>query len=63
MAFQCVYYSLFSSVIAWHLSEGDIGVYGIAVLGLFSGGISVIQVPSYGIALCGSPTVCGFSSF
>ena len=37
--------------------EGDIGVYGIAVLGLFSGGISVIQVPSYGIA------VCGFSSF
>ena len=24
------------------INEGDIGVYGIAVLGLFSGGISVI---------------------
>ena len=46
-----------------NLKEGNIGVYGIAVLGLFSGGISVIQVPSYGIAVCGSPTVCGFSSF
>ena len=45
------------------LFEGDIGVYGIAVLGFFSGGISVIQVPRYGIAVCGSPTVCGFSSF
>ena len=37
-------------------------VYGIAVLGFFSCGISVILI-SCGIAVSSSSAVCGFSSF
>ena len=38
-------------------------VYGIAVLGFFSCGISVILILSCGIAVSSSYAVCGFSSF
>ena len=43
--------------------EGDTGVYGFAVLGFFSCGISVILILTYGIAVSSSSAVCGFSSF
>ena len=43
--------------------EGDMGVYGIAVLSFFSSGISVIWILMCGIAVSSSPAVCGFSSF
>ena len=43
--------------------EGDMGVYGIAVLGFFSHGISVILIFTCGIAVSSSSAVCGFSSF
>ena len=39
------------------------GVYGIAVLGFFSCGISVILISTCGIAVSSSSAVCGFSSF
>ena len=41
------------------------GVYGIAVLGFFSCGISVILIIilTCGIAVSSSSAVCGFSSF
>ena len=39
------------------------GVYGIAVLSLFSSGISVILILMCGIAVSSCPAVCGFSSF
>ena len=39
------------------------GVYGIAVLGSFSCGISVILVLKCGIAVSSSSAACGFSSF
>ena len=39
------------------------GVYGIAVLGFFSCGISVILILTCGIAVSSSSAVCGFSSF
>ena len=39
------------------------GVYGIAVLGFFSYGISVILILTCGIAVSSSSAVCGFSSF
>ena len=39
------------------------GVYGIAVLGFFSCGISGILILTCGIAVSSSSTVCGFSSF
>ena len=42
---------------------GDMGVYGIAVLGFFSCGISVILILTCGIAVSSSSAVCGFSSF
>ena len=45
------------------LQEGDIGIYGIAVLSFFSSGISVILILMCGIAVLSSPAVCGFSSF
>ena len=45
------------------LREGDMGVYGIAVLGFFSYGISVISILTCGIAVSSSSAVCGFSSF
>ena len=45
------------------LQEGDMGVYGIAVLGIFSCGISVILVLTCGIAVSSSLAVCGISSF
>ena len=45
------------------LVEGDMGVYGIAVLGFFSCGISVILILTCGIAVSSSSAVCGFSSF
>ena len=45
------------------LKEGDMGVYGIAVLGFFSCGISVISILTCGIAVSSSSAVCGFSSF
>ena len=46
------------------LFEGDIGVYGIAVLSFFfSSGISVILILMCGIAVSSSPEVCGFSPF
>ena len=38
-------------------------VYGIAVLGFFSRGISVILILMCGIAVSSSSAVCGFSSF
>ena len=43
--------------------EGDMGVYGIAVLGFFSCGISVILILTCGIAVSSSLAVCGISSF
>ena len=43
--------------------EGDMGVYGIAVLGFFSCGISVILILTCGIAVSFSLAVCGISSF
>ena len=43
--------------------EEDMGVYGIAVLGFFSYGISVILILTCGIAVSSSSAVCGFSSF
>ena len=46
-----------------HVTEGDMGVYGIAVLSLFSSGISVILILMCGIAVSFSREVCGFSSF
>ena len=42
---------------------GDMGVYGIAVSGFFSCGISVILILTCGIAVSSSSAVCGFSSF
>ena len=45
------------------LHEGDIGVYGIAVLSVFSSGVSIILILMCGIAVSSSPVVCGFSSF
>ena len=39
------------------------GVYGIAVLGFFSRGISVILILTCGIVVSSSSVVCGFSSF
>ena len=36
-------------------SEGDMGVYGIVVLSLFSSGISVILILMCGIAVSSSP--------
>ena len=45
------------------LYEGDMGVYGIAVLGFFSCGISVILIFTCGIAVSSSSAVCGFSPF
>ena len=46
-----------------HVTEGDMGVYGIAVLSLFSSGISVILILMCGIAVSFGREVCGFSSF
>ena len=43
--------------------EGDMEVYGIAVLGFFSCGISVILILTCGIAVSSSLAVCGISSF
>ena len=43
--------------------EGYLGVYGIAVLGFFSCGISVILILTCGMALSSSSAVCGFLSF
>ena len=43
--------------------EGYLGVYGIAVLGFFSCGISVILILTCGIAVSSSSAVCGFLSF
>ena len=42
------------------IAEGDMGVYGIAVLGFFSCGISVILILTCGIAVSSSSAVCGF---
>ena len=42
--------------------EGTIGVYSIAVLSLFSSGISVILILMCGIVVSSSPTVYGFLS-
>ena len=39
------------------------GVYGIAVLGFFSCGISVILILTCGIAVSSRLAVCGISSF
>ena len=44
------------------IKEGDMGVYGIAVLSSFSSVISVILILMCGIAVSSSPGVCGFSS-
>ena len=43
--------------------EGDMGIYGIEVLGFFSRGISVILMLTCGIAVSCSSAVYGFSSF
>ena len=45
------------------LNERDIGVYGIAVLSIFSSGISVTLILMCGIAVSSSPAVCGFHPF
>ena len=45
------------------LIEGDMGVYGIAVMSFFSSGILVILILMFGITISSSPAVCGFSSF
>ena len=45
------------------LKEGDMGVYGSAVLSFFSSGISVILILMCGIVVSSSPAVCGFSFF
>ena len=50
--------SLYQSLI-----EGDMGVYGIAVMSFFSSGILVILILMCGITVSSSPPVCGFSSF
>ena len=42
--------------------EGDIGVFGIAVLSHFSYGFMVFSIENCGIAVSPSTTVCGFSS-
>ena len=44
-------------------SEGDMGVYGIAVLSFFSSSILVILILTCSIALSSRPEVYGFSSF
>jgi len=44
------------------ITEGDMGVYGIAVLSFFSSGISIILILMCGIAVSSSQAVCGFSS-
>ena len=51
------------ALILKNLEEGDMGVYGIAVLGFFSYGISVILILTCGITVSSSSAVCGFSSF
>ena len=43
--------------------EGDMGVYGIAVLGFFSCGISVIWILTCGIAVSSGLAVCGSMRF
>ena len=43
--------------------EGDMGIYGIEVLGFFSRGILVILMLTCGIAVSCSSAVYGFSSF
>ena len=43
--------------------RGDMGVYGIAVLSIFSSSILVILILMCGIVVSSSPAVCGFSSF
>ena len=43
--------------------KGDMGVYGIAVLGFFSCSILVILIFTCSIAVSSSSAVCGFSSF
>ena len=43
--------------------DGDMGFDGIAVLGFFLCGISVILILTYGIAVSSSSAVRGFSSF
>ena len=42
------------------LKEGDMGVYGIVVLGFFSCCISVILILLCGIAVSSSSAVCDF---
>ena len=44
-------------------AEGDMRVYGIAVLNFFSNGISVILILLCGIAVSSGPVVCNFSSY
>ena len=57
------YYTDYCSVTLAVNREGDMGVYGIAVLGFFLCGISVILILTCGIAVSSSSAVCGFSSF
>ena len=45
------------------LIDGDVEVYGIALLSFSSSGISVILILISGIAVSSSPAVWGFSSF
>ena len=45
------------------LFEGNIGVYGIAVLSFFFKRYFGILILMCGIAVSSSPEVCGFSSF
>ena len=52
-----------NSIFIPNLWEGDMGVYGIAVLGFFSCGILVILILTCGIAVSSSLAVCGISSF
>ena len=46
-----------------YMSEGDMGVNGIAVLSFFPSSISIILILMCSIAVSSSPAVCGFSSF
>jgi len=52
--------SLLSAQDRQSVFEGDIGVYGDAVLDNFSCGISVILILTCGIAVLSRSSVCGF---
>ena len=50
-----------SQILAQTLQEGDMGVYGIAVLAFFSCGISVILI--FNVRYCAIILLCGMRFF